>query len=382
MAKNREGIICALAALLLAWGCEQEASGPAVDDYDSDYDAGSTDTDTDVDADADSDSDGDSDTGSEECASVNETAENVLLPVDIIIAVDNSNSMEWEANWVQDNLNDFSWQISSSGVDHHIVLISDVSPGDEAGICVAPPLGAGSCPDDSNPPLYKHVPVSIGSNDALEKIAQSYDQWSDMLRPGSFRHVVVISDDDSDWGAWEFINSMASYPNPIGDFTFHAICSSLGWEDLTCIFQPLSPCCVIFAPARGQVYEDLVGITGGVLGDLCLQDFQPVFDEMAVVMSDSTLTCEWEIPDPPEGEVFDPAMVNMDFVDEDAVTHAIGHVETVADCDLVEHGWYYDDNDTPSMVHVCPQTCEWIQGQENAEIVIKFGCDTIPAIPE
>jgi hypothetical protein len=379
-------IACALSAL---HACEEQPDDPAgtgQSDGDTDSDAdGDADGDADSDADSDADADGDTETDSstfDECAALDETAQNELLPVDIVIAVDNSNSMELEAGWVQSNLNSLSAQIEVSGVDARIALISASSPGDDAGICIAPPLGSGTCPNDSNLPRYLHVPEGIGSNDALEKIWQTADQWTTILRDDSFVHFLVVTDDNSDWSPWEFINAMSGVTPPVTDFTFHAISSAVGWEDLTCIFNPLNPCCLLFAPAKGTVYEELVLQTGGVWGDLCLQDFQPIFDQLATVMSDVTIACEWDLPEPPEGETFDPTLVNVEFVDGQSQAHTLGYVADPADCSLVEHGWYYDCPDDPQAIHVCPQTCEWIQGQEGAEIHIILGCETVIADPE
>ncbi|MGH8310444.1 MAG: hypothetical protein ACRETX_11710, partial [Steroidobacteraceae bacterium] len=62
----------------------------------------------------------------------------------------------------------FADAISSSGVDVHLVLISDPS------VCAPAPLGSGSCPADQSLPGYRHVALSIGSGDALAAIVASH----------------------------------------------------------------------------------------------------------------------------------------------------------------------------------------------------------------
>ena len=57
-------------------------------------------------------------------------------------------------------------------------------------------------------------------------------------------------------------------------------------------------------------------------------------------------------------------------------------MDSLADCANVEHGWYYDNAMLPTEVLVCPQTCEWIQGQPGAQIDIQFGCATVVAPPK
>ncbi len=117
------------------------------------------------------------------------------------------------------------------------------------------------------------------------------------------------------------------------------------------------------------------------MGDLCKQEFAPIFDELASEIGKIAIACQWEIPDPPEGEELDPKKVNVDFVDGQDQTHQIGYVDSEDDCDNVEHAWYYDDPADPSKIFVCPQTCDWMHDQAKAEIVIKFGCETKAAAP-
>ncbi len=331
------------------------------------------------DADTDGDGDGDADTETEECAAVEESAQNGMSPVDIIFAVDSSGSMTEEAGFVQDNLNVFSAQIADSGVNAHIVLISGAYPTDSNGICVEPPLGSGDCPADTNLDAgFMHVVFEVGSSDAFLKIKQSYGQWVGMLRPNSIRHVIVVSDDNSMFQAQTFVNQMALLSPPFDQFTFHAIVATMEPE-AACAMDPPHPCCTLAAD-EGTIYEELVAATGGVLGDLCEQDFQPVFDQLAAEVADVPLACEWAIPDPPEGQIFDSGKVNVEFVDGDGEHHLIGHVDSFEECDDVTHGWYYDDNANPTTIYVCPQTCDWIRGDLEASIVIQFGCTTQEAV--
>ena len=64
----------------------------------------------------------------------------------------------------------------------------------------------------------------------------------------------------------------------------------------------------------GLVHADLVAKTGGIGGDLCLQDFGPVFNELATAVAESvTLACEWDIPAVPMGETFDAGKTNVEL---------------------------------------------------------------------
>ncbi len=372
-----------------------------------------TDTDTDGDTDSDGDTDGDTDTF-DECESIEEGVDNTLQPADIIFVIDNSPSLELEIAQVRANMNSFSADIVASGIDARIVIISCI-PGDCGnsgggtnefyGICIDPPLGdaagcqgdpsVGPVSDDTNLPDYLHLSTRVPSVKLLEWLLETYedgntltgDGWHSMIRINSTKHVVLVSDDADEMSAVDFNASfLALDPVLFADYLFHGIFSYLSKDD-ACAISLSEPCCEFSAPEDippldWNVYSDLVTLTGGVSGDLCLQDFDPVFTALtASVISNSEINCEWVIPDPPEGETLDPNMVNIVFT-YDGDSHVIGRVNSADDCDSVSHGWYYDDPSNPTMIYVCPQTCDWFQSEEGAGLIIQFGCETEVADPE
>ena len=317
------------------------------------------------------------------CAAVTETAENQIQPADIILAIDQSGSMDEETNWVTSQLNGFANQITMSGIDVHVVVIAG-KPGSENGFCIPAPLGTGNCPADDNPPIFQHVDQHVDSHDALQQILAHYPTYSAMMRPGAAKHVIVITDDDAEGiTAQGFDTAFKALAPPMFDnYVFHGIVAD---DDdpgsFDCIINP-QPCCGV-AAAEGTVYKQLINMTQGVFGDLCQQTFQPVWDQVSTqVISNATLACEWDIPEPPEGETFNPDQVNVEYSVDGGPTQPIGQVASQADCANVAHGRYYDDPSNPTKILVCPQTCDVIQGADTAEVAIAFGCDTIPATPD
>jgi hypothetical protein len=321
--------------------------------------------------------DGDGDGDPNECAAVSETAQNELLPVDIIFAIDTSGSMSDEKNFVQQNMNIFSQQIFLANIDHHVVMIADQSPD---GPCINVPLGSGNCPNDSSPPEYQHVVQGVGSTNALEIILSTQPQWAPSIRPESVKHLVVVSDDESAMGSGQFDAAFKALDPSYEDYFFHAIVAFEAPDELEC-FLMQSTCCFSLIPLSeeiGQVYLELVALTGGVSGDLCDQEFGPVFDQIAQsVLGTTPLACEWDIPDPPQGETFDPMKVNVKLTLDGGETD-IFYVENEAAC-AGGHGWYYyPDNVNPETIRICPATCADVQGAEQASVDILFGCETIP----
>src|SRR5436190_2117535 len=65
-------------------------------------------------------------TDAAECAAEAVTAAEAVRPVDILWVIDNSGSMDAEEQRVQDNMNTFAATIGNSGVDYHVIVITDV----------------------------------------------------------------------------------------------------------------------------------------------------------------------------------------------------------------------------------------------------------------
>ncbi len=308
------------------------------------------------------------------CTSMGQRAENKVQPADIIIAVDQSGSMDLETAWVQQQLNDFASLITAAGIDAHVVLIA--SRTSDNAMCVPPPLAGPSCAD--NLPVFLQVDDGVGSHNALVKITGHVANYSAILRPDASKHFVVISDDESTEMTAAAFDAQIRAADPVlfASYVFHAIYSFA--DPISSCFTG-SPCCGISA-APGLVYQQLVDQTGGVSGDLCAQNFLPVWNAVATtVIESSGLACEWDIPDPPDGESFDPALVNVNFSTPSAPGQSIGFVQVPDDCVRTSDGWYYDDNDAPTRIFFCPETCQRIQGQIDAAVDIEFGCKQVMA---
>ncbi|MEM6293065.1 MAG: hypothetical protein AAGA54_17445 [Myxococcota bacterium] len=246
------------------------------------------------------------------------------------------------------------------------------------GICIDPPLGSGGCPStDSNPPKFLHVPDSdIASSNSLQRLIELYPAYAPFLRDNALTHIVVVSDDDSALPAADFSSQFTALAPHLADFVFHGIVSK---EESNVACGNGGACCNL-AASQGVVYQELIAQTGGVEGNLCDQEFQPVFAAVAQqVIGGASLACSYTIPPPPDGEVFDRDRVNVEFEDGTGTKLVIGRVDDVNACAGVENGWYYDDPINPTRISVCPQTCDTIQSFDAGKVAIKFGCETIPA---
>lgn len=323
------------------------------------------------------------------CASVSSEAESVVQPADIIIAVDTSGSMSEESAEVQANLNNFASLITAANIDVHVVLIADAT------VCIPAPLGSGSCNGaDENLPAYQHVNQVVNSTDGLQVILNTYPQWAGSLRPNASKTIAVVSDDNSDLSAADFMSQLVALDPSFQGFKFDAI---IAFDPPTACFGCIGSCngcpssccyldsfvCDSYSAEEGTVYKQLVQQTGGVIGNLCLQDFDPVFNDMATaVVIDSGISCEYLIPPNPDGTAFDPTKVNVEYTSGSGNSQTIGNVASAAACTSQVGGWYYDDPQNPTKITLCPSTCSAVQGDQNGRVDVLFGCDTIPAIPE
>lgn len=353
---NRPGLsVLALLALLLG-GC---AAGVAPRDDEVDVvDPGPLDDDQDRDRDPPDDPEPVDPEEPEVCSALEVSAQPVTRPADIVWVIDNSGSMEVEEGRVQDNMNAFAEDIAASGVDYHVVIITNRDH-----VEVPPPLGGSD--------RLLEIDQDVDSHDALELVIQTYPQWHAFLRPDAIKHFVAVSDDESDMSQAEFERGLADLDDPgfADGFVFHAVVAESPPWDWN------SPCFVL-AAAIGATYIDLQEDHGGVFYSLCESDWTPLFDALSGNVAElSALPCTYEIPAPDDGDAIDYGAVNFVYTPEGDDSVTIPYVGAEGDCDA-DGGWYYDDAGAPSLIHACPTTCDTLAA-EAGSVEVAFGCATL-----
>ncbi|HEX2736061.1 MAG TPA: hypothetical protein VHM70_30885 [Polyangiaceae bacterium] len=352
----------------------------------------------------------------EQCANTEVSSVDItsVQPADIIFVIDTSGSMGTETDFVQANMNAFSQQIIDSGIDVHVILIANPLPEEMAdtpapaaapsasstampaasapaastgggfggggfggggfmfqqyGICIDAPLGSGSCPADENLPIYRHVTQNVRSHDALNLVINTFPQWQDQLRPEASKSFVVVSDDD----ATEAPNNNADAFTTALQGLSADLFTSFSFNGIFCGRD-----CAPDSAAIGAVYQALVAKTEGVSGELCDQDFQPVFDRLAkqiIEQAGTQIACEWELPSPPEGQTFSTDLVEVSRTTDTGGTTAFQQVNSEAECGPTS--WYFDDPLNPTRVLACPDTCAAMQAEGSGRIDVSFSCELI-----
>jgi len=194
------------------------------------------------------------------------------MVADVVIAIDTSGDMDEETAFVQAQINTFVSMVKSAGVDLNVVVIADPEA-----FCAPAPLGTGACPADENLPGYRHVQLGIGSNNALQQILNTHPQWSGSTRAGSQKTLIVVSSDESDISSNDFTLQLLALDPSFAGYRFNAIVATL---------TPLNPAsaCFQIGAAIGSQYINLSAQTGGIVGNLCTQNFVPFFSSFAAAI--------------------------------------------------------------------------------------------------
>jgi len=277
--------------------------------------------------------------------------------------------MDEEVAELQANLNAYTTLLRDAGADPRIILLAD------GGVCIPPPLGAASCGAgaDQNLPGYRHVTNAVQSTNALDVIIDSYAQYSDSLRAGALKSLMVISDDDSDVSASSFAQAfLALDPANHAGFVLDAIAAASDPEGCIGLSCPVgNACCVLNvacmprAAAEGAVYKSLATQTGGLFVDLCLQDFDPLFNALATALVARATRCSFAAPNQPEDTL------SLRLLPSAGAAETLPYRASVNDC-AAASGWFRAAVDAP--LELCPASCDVLKQNVTTAVEILGGC--------
>ncbi|MGQ0506250.1 MAG: hypothetical protein ACT4TC_13140 [Myxococcaceae bacterium] len=325
-------------------------------------------------------------------------------PVDIVMIVDNSDSMGEEIDAVKKNINtSFADILAKSGLDYQVILLSrhgSFTSANSIWICITKPLsGADTC--DANSPNYPPEPVfvpnqfyhyswDIGSNDSLSiainnwavpvKIAPGWGQW---LRKDAVKHFIEISDDNS-----TTIRTAAAFdaallalsPEQFGtaqnrNYIFHSIVGTAPNLVADQAYQPTEAvvtqkCATAENP--GLVYQDLSKLTGGLRYPVCnVASYDAVFKQVAQGVVDSAqVACEFSVPTPPDGRTIAGVWINYTKGGGNAVTT----FDQVKDASGCRANSFYNDG---TKLRLCADTCTTVKADAAAKLNIAFTCGSL-----
>lgn len=308
------------------------------------------------------------------CAEIEAQAANLHLPVDILWAIDSSGSMSDEIELIQERMNGFVEFMETTGIDYRVLLLAGLHETAQSfNVCLPPPLSSvNSCPDEDGP-RYRHIGTHVDSFNSLQQFVDHFDAYADFLRPDAAVHMVVVSDDESDVGASQFMDSLRGLGHQpfIDNLTFHSVVSE---PEEVCIlgFCWDGGCSGPYGNAAnaGKEYITLSEETGGIFSNICSAEWDPLFASMAdSVLASTRMPCAFELPETPDGLVVDYESVTISFEDEEGNVIELDRVFNQDDCELGK--WHYDDHSSPSYIKICSESCGEIFGS----LEITIGCE-------
>jgi hypothetical protein len=299
------------------------------------------------------------------CGSVTVEAQSIPRPIDMIWVIDTSGSMDEEVALVELGLIALASYVETSGLDLRVIMLADATT-----VCPPVPLTDGACPPGESA-IYIPSNTTVGSFDALVKLIENFSggtQYSRFLRPDAVRHIIVVSDDESDdMTADAFLRQAAALPAPglLTDMYFHSIVSETEEEDCFLFICETVGCSGRYgdAESRGDQYLRLSDITGGVVNSICEDDWAPIFDAISErVVETSQLPCAYEMPETPtEGDTIAFETIEVQY-EVGGVSSEVPRVPDEAACDPVAGGWFFNDPANPTQITLCPSSCDETTG--------------------
>lgn len=338
------------------------------------------------------------------CVTARAAVELVREPVDIIIALDNSGSMDDEARAVEANINvSFAAILEESRVDYRVILVSEhrERSAQDTAVCITSPLSTlSACPAAQPGPgeRFFHYSVSIGSSNSFNVLLESFHGereddfglaplgWSQWLRPGAKKVFLELSDDDANDTATEFVASLTELaPDDFGPapnelrFVWHSI---VGLAERAVPTEPHAPVDPIEEEEcdgdvfnAGRTYQELSRLTGGLRFPICQFDgYSAVFRRIAEDVAEGRgVACNFAIPEPPSGRAIDLDTVAVSYQPGGGgEPRQLGRVSDAAVCGA--DGFLVD----ATGVRLCPEACGVIESDDSAVVDVLFTCqDTL-----
>lgn len=91
----------------------------------------------------------------------------------------------------------------------------------------------------------------------------------------------------------------------------------------------------------------------------------------------AALSCAYLIPPPPANEQIDYGAINVQYTPEGGMAELIPQVSSLAGCPNDSKAWYYDNQNPPKQILLCPATCDMISGEAKGQIDVLVGCETV-----
>lgn len=307
------------------------------------------------------------------CSETSEKAE--LLPLDMYIMLDRSRSMGWtfdsrqaasggfrspDARWgaIILALKEFLGDPKSEGIGVGLQYFS-LGEGDvmcDPATYKAPAIGIQPLPTHEAQLKASLDATELKSGTptrpALRGALEHAKDWSDQ-HPGHNVVVVLATDGEPSGCSSNVGNVSAAAAEYATDHGIKTYVIGIGPEVMNMD---------AIAAAGGT------GTAFSVAGATAAQDFVAAMNEIRTV----AIACEYKIPMPEGGGTIDYGKVNLRFTAGDGTQTNVPYVGGEGQCG--SGGWYYDDPTKPTLIRVCPETCDQFKADDKGEASVVFSC--------
>jgi hypothetical protein len=137
-------------------------------------------------------------------------------------------------------------------------------------------------------------------------------------------------------------------------------------------FSPPVLTYVIGLPGANQAFVNQLAQAGGTKSAILVgtTDIQGEFETALEQVRGQALPCERELPEEIKGGTIDLRNVKVVLTRSDG---AIEEIHRTDNCDA-NPGWYYDDDQNPTLLILCPSVCASVKADFRAKLEIHFGC--------
>ncbi|HEY3498914.1 MAG TPA: hypothetical protein VGK73_29690, partial [Polyangiaceae bacterium] len=240
------------------------------------------------------------------CAGGSSSATMVKKPVDIIVAIDNSASMQGEIVSVQNRVNtDLASILATADIDYRVIMVTrygnvhvssfdgGVASDSQYSVCIGSPLSSIDCPVnslDSTPavantlPRFYHHSTDIGSNNMWCRLLESYNKpdsypvarsnwtvvapngWGKFLREEAFKVFVGITDDNPLATTTTYLHGLTTLkrdcPDMLGNSNLDGTNDQAGAEDFDTAIRTLAPTQFgAVSGTRNYIWHSIAGMT-------------------------------------------------------------------------------------------------------------------------
>lgn len=140
------------------------------------------------------------------------------------------------------------------------------------------------------------------------------------------------------------------------------------------------------AMGEGLKRDDMnaLAVAGGTERAFFIQDGPTAAEELLATLSEIrglALPCDFPMPEATSsGLEIDPRLVNVTYTSGDGTETQFTKVPGAGDCGA-SRSWYYDDEDNPTRVVLCPSACDTVSTDTRASFEILVGCAPVVEPP-